>query len=76
LHAAGDKDVSVIGGASVARQCLAAGVLDEIQIHLAAVLLGEGIRLFDDPNGHQVKLEQMRLLEAPGVSHMRYRVLR
>lgn len=75
-QAAGNRNVSVIGGASVARQCLVAGLLDEIQIHLADVFLGEGIRLFDHPIGHQVSLEQTRVLEAPGVTHLRYRVLR
>lgn len=75
-RAAGNKDVAVIGGASIARQCLSAGLLDEIQIHVAAVLVGEGIRLFDDPDEHQVSLEQTRVLEAPGVTHLRYRVLR
>jgi dihydrofolate reductase len=75
-HAAGDKDVSVMGGASVARQCLVAGLLDEMQIHLTAVLLGQGVRLLDDLGGHEVSLEQTRVLEAPGVTHLRYRVLK
>lgn len=73
-QAAGNKDVAVIGGASVARQCLAAGLLDEIQIHLASVLLGQGIRLIDDLDERQVSLEQTRVLEAPGVTHLRYQL--
>jgi dihydrofolate reductase len=75
-HAAGNKDVWVMGGASVARQCLIAGLLDEMQIHLTPVLLGQGVRLIDDLGGHEVSLEQTRVLEAPGVTHLRYRVLK
>lgn len=46
-EAAGDKDVSAAGGANVVQQCLRAGLLDEMQIHLVPILLGDGIRLFD-----------------------------
>lgn len=74
-HAAGDKDVSVMGGVSVARQCLAAGLLDEIQIHLMPVLLGQGIRLIDDLDMGEIGLVQTRVLDAPGVTHLRYRVV-
>jgi dihydrofolate reductase len=74
-HAAGHKDVSVIGGASVARQCLVAGLLDEVQIHLTPVLLGQGIRLIDHLDGNGITLEQTRVREAPGVTHLGYRVL-
>ena len=73
-HAAGDKDVSIVGGATVARQCLVAGLLDEMQIHLTPVLLGRGVRLIDDLGGHEISLVQTRVLEAPGVTHLRYRV--
>ena len=73
-NAAGDKDVSVMGGASIARQALEAGVLDEIQIHLAPVIMGKGIRLFRDEVTQQVRLEQLRVIEAPGVTHLRYAV--
>jgi dihydrofolate reductase len=75
-HAARNKDVWVMGGASVARQCLMAGLLDEMQIHLAPTLLGHGVRLLDDLGKHDVRLEQTRVLEAPGVTHLRYRVLK
>jgi dihydrofolate reductase len=73
--AAGDRGVCVAGGANTAQQFLRAGLLDELQIHLAPVLIGEGIRLFDglDPKG--MRLEKTRTLESAGVMHLRYRVL-
>lgn len=74
--AAGDKDVTVAGGASVAQQCLRAGLLDELQIHVAPLLLGGGVRLFDDPGAEQIELEPTRVIESPGVTHLRYRVVR
>jgi dihydrofolate reductase len=54
--AAGDRDVAVLGAAT-ARRCLEAGVLDEILVHVAPVLLGDGVRLFDRPGGDRVDLE-------------------
>ena len=74
--AAGDKNVSVGGGASTARQCLRAGLLDELQIHVAPLLLGGGIRLFDDLDGEAIELEATKVIESPGVTHLRYRVVR
>jgi dihydrofolate reductase len=70
---AGDKDVLVAGGASVAQQYLAAGLLDELQIHVVPLFLGDGVRLFDhiDP---AVDLELTRVIESPTVTHLRYRV--
>lgn len=73
--AAGDKPVSIGGGASVAQQALAAGLIDEIQIHLVPVLLGDGVRLFDDRGGAEPELEPIRMLESPAVTHLKYRVL-
>lgn len=73
-HAAGSKDVMVMGGASVARQCLVAGLLDDMRIHLAPVLLGQGIRLIDGFDGNGLSLAQTRVLDAPGVTHLHYRV--
>jgi dihydrofolate reductase len=75
--AAGDKDVAVGGGASVVQQYLKAGLLDELQIHVVPVLLGDGVRLFDDhvasPPG---ALECITAVESPtGVAHLRYRVV-
>ena len=70
---AGDKDVLVAGGASLAQQYLAAGLLDELQIHVVPLFLGDGVRLFDqvDP---AVDLELTRVIESQTVTHLRYRV--
>jgi dihydrofolate reductase len=75
-QAAGDRNV-LVHGAGTAQLALAAGVLDELEIHLVPVLLGQGRRLFDDlPPGH-VELERTRILEGEaGVTHMHYRVRR
>ncbi len=74
-EAAGEKDV-LVHGAAVAQLALAAGVLDEIQIHLVPVLLGEGRRLFEHLGADHIELEPMRVREAPGVTHLRYGVCR
>jgi len=72
--AAGDKDVAIAGGASIAQQCLRAGLLDELQLHVAPMLLGGGVRLFEDGPG--IDLEPLRVIESPRVTHLRYRVVR
>jgi dihydrofolate reductase len=72
---AGDKDVS-IGSASVMQQCLKAGLLDEIQIDLAPVLLGGGVRLFDNLGTEPIELEIIRVVEGFGVTHLKYRVVK
>jgi dihydrofolate reductase len=72
--AAGDKDVAVAGGANVVQQCLRAGLLDELQVHVAPVLLGEGVRLFD--GGERANLEVTRVVDSPAVTHVRYRVVK
>lgn len=74
--AAGDKDVAVAGGASVAQQYLRAGLLDELQIHLVPMLLGGGVRLFDQLGTEQAELEATRVIESPDVTHLRFRVVR
>jgi dihydrofolate reductase len=73
--AAGDKYVNVLG-AEVARQCLDAGLLDEILVCIAPVLLGDGVRLFDRPGGTDVKLERVSLSQAPGATNLWLRVSR
>jgi dihydrofolate reductase len=73
--AAGDKDVAVGGGANVAQQYLAAGLLDELQIHVVPVLLGDGVRLFDHGGTEQVELQVTRVIESPAVTHLRYRTV-
>ncbi|MEO3796760.1 dihydrofolate reductase family protein [Nonomuraea sp. B10E15] len=71
---AGGKMVAV-HGASVAQQCLAAGLMDEIQIHLAPVLLGGGTRLFEHLGGRFL-LERVAVIDSPNATHLRYRVVR
>jgi dihydrofolate reductase len=73
-EAAGGKDVKLGGGADVAQQYLRAGLIDELQLNLVPILLGDGSRLFDKPGDAEVKLEPVRVVEAPGVTHLRYRV--
>jgi len=72
--AAGEWDVLVAGGANVAQQCLAAGVADEVQLHVAPVLLGRGVRLFAEDGLPPTTLERERVIESPAVTHLRYRV--
>jgi dihydrofolate reductase len=70
--AAGEKDVSLGGGASVVQQYLAAGLLDEVLISIVPVFLGGGARLFDNLGDSLPRLEQVQTVEAPGVTHIRY----
>jgi dihydrofolate reductase len=75
-EAAGDKNVGV-QGAATAQLALAAGLLDELEIHLIPVLFGQGRRLFDNLDPEQIELERTRILEGEGgVTHMHYRVQR
>ncbi len=74
--AAGDKDVLVAGGANVAQQYLRAGLLDELQIHVAPIFLGGGARLFDQLDPGDVALEPTRVVESPAVTHLRYQVVK
>jgi dihydrofolate reductase len=73
--AAGQKYVNVIG-ADVARQCLAAGLLDELLVCIAPVLLGDGVRLLDLPGGTNVRLERLGLTHAPHATNLWLRVVR
>ncbi|HEX6021967.1 MAG TPA: dihydrofolate reductase family protein [Solirubrobacter sp.] len=72
--AAGGKDVKLWGGADIINQYLAAGLLDELELHVVPRLLGGGARLLTDVNG--VQLEQVRAVEGPGVAHLKYTVNR
>lgn len=75
-EAAGAKDV-LVHGAGVARLALAAGVLDELELHVVPVLFGQGRRLFDGLAAEQIELERTRILEGEnGITHLRYRVRR
>jgi len=73
-ESAGDKDVMLFGGADVINQYLAAGLLDELELHIVPRLLGGGARLFDNVGGAGIKLEQLRAVAAPGVTHVKYKV--
>jgi dihydrofolate reductase len=70
--AAGEKDVSIGGGASAVQQYLAAGLLDELLISVVPILLGGGARLFDNLGEPRPVLRQVEAVEAPGVTHIRY----
>jgi dihydrofolate reductase len=72
--AAGDKYVVVLG-ADTARSCLNAGVVDEILVHIAPILLGDGIRLFAHPGGTNIKLERISLIESRQVTNLWLRVV-
>jgi dihydrofolate reductase len=72
--AAGDKDVQVSGGANAIQQFIKAGLLDELQVHVAHVLLGDGIPLFGRLGPEQIELESTRVMDAPGVTHLQFRL--
>jgi dihydrofolate reductase len=74
-RAAGDKTV-LVHGAATAQLALAAGVLDELELHLIPVLLGQQRRLFDERGPDHIEIERTRVLEGDDVTHMRYRVKR
>ena len=65
----------MVHGADLTQSLLRAGVLDELQIHLIPVLLGDGRRLFEHLGADHIELEPIRVIEAPGVTHLRYRVM-
>ncbi len=73
--AAGNKDIRVVGGANVVQQFIKAGWLDEIEIHLIPILLGEGIRLFDHID-KSIELERIQVTEAPDVTHLKFRIVK
>ena len=75
-EAAAGHDVRLWGGAQVIQQYLAARLLDELELHVVPVLLRGGARLFDNLGGAKIALEQVRAVEAPGVTHVKYRVVR
>ncbi len=72
---AADKDVAV-GAASIAQQCIRAGLLDEIHVDLVPVLLGGGVRLFEHLGTEPIELESTRVLEGAGVTHLTFRVVK
>jgi len=70
------KDVHIGGGAQTAQQYLAAGLIDEMELHVVPQLLGGGERLLDNLDGAEIKLEQARVIETPEVTHLKYRILK
>lgn len=74
--AAGDKDVRIAGGASTVQQFIRAGLLDELQIHLAPVFLGDGVRLFDHLGTEHIELKRTRVIESPRVTHLKFHVVK
>jgi dihydrofolate reductase len=73
-EAAGGKDIALGGGANVAQQYLAAGLIDELQLNVVPILLGDGTRLFDNIASAGGKLEPIRVVETPDVTHLKYRI--
>jgi dihydrofolate reductase len=76
VAAAGDEDITLAGGASTVQQAIAAGLLDQLEISLVPILLGGGERLLDGLGNAPVGFERTRVLEAPGVTHLQYRMVR
>jgi dihydrofolate reductase len=74
--AAGEKDVALAGGASVAQQYLQAGLLDELHVHVTPVLLGGGVSLFGELGTDAPTLKLTKVLESPFVTHLSYDVAR
>ena len=73
---AGDKNIGIWGGANIMRQYLKAGLLDEMEIHLVPILLGRGVRLFEDLTSESFELRMIRCIETPGATHLRFEVVR
>jgi dihydrofolate reductase len=76
MAAAGDRDIHVAGGAQAVQQFIAAGLLDELIIHVAPVLMGGGSRLFDQLGDKSVELERVALIDSPAATHIHYRIVK
>jgi dihydrofolate reductase len=74
--AAGDKNVGIWGGANIIGQYLKAGLLDEMQLHLIPILLGNGTRLFEDLDPKEIELRRANSIETPGATHFRFEVVK
>ncbi len=73
--AAGQKDVTVVGGANTAQQLMNAGIFDELHIGIVPIVLGSGLRFFDNVSLENVQLEKMEILESPSRIDIKYRVV-
>lgn len=75
--AARDRDVTIIGGASIAQQCLRAGLVDELHVDIMPVFLGAGLRAFEEIAERQIQLERIKVMELPGGrTHLRFRIVK
>jgi dihydrofolate reductase len=74
--AAGAKDVWIMGGAYTAQQFLQEGMVDELHIHIAPVLLARGTRLFEHIGSKSVNLKKIKTIDTPGAVHIRYQVIK
>lgn len=74
--AAGEKNVGIGGGANTAQQALKAGLVDEVQLNVAPVLLGGGVRLFEGLGPDDAEFELVRVIEGPRATHLKYRVVK
>jgi dihydrofolate reductase len=74
--AAGDKNVSVMGGASIGQQYIAAGLIDEVQIHLVPVFFGSGTRMFEHLGSEHIQLVPIEVIETPAAIHLRFRIFK
>lgn len=75
-HVAADAAVTVMGGPDLGRQFLAAGLVDELSIHLVPVVFGRGTRLFQDLPGEHLQLEPLSAIQTPNATHLRFRIVR
>lgn len=73
--AAGDKDVTIMGGADIAQQFINAGLVDEISIHLVPVLFGDGLRLFEHLGTEHIQLRIVDVIDTLDATHLRYRIV-
>jgi dihydrofolate reductase len=74
--AAGRRDVTVVGGADTAQQIIRAGMADELEVGIVPVLFGEGLRLFENLGDRAPQLEAIRVMESPGRTDIKYRVVK
>jgi dihydrofolate reductase len=75
-EAAGDKDIAIMGGASIAQQFLKAGLVDEVSLHLAPVIFGSGTQLFENLGNKHIELRAPDVIETADALHLRFRVIK
>jgi dihydrofolate reductase len=76
-EAAGDKDVNIIGATNTAQQCLKAGLADELHVDIMPLILGGGLRAFEDTGIDQIQLKRIKVTELPGGrTHLRFRIIK